>query len=391
MSKDINPSELYGWNIYQIARQQDPYVTWADIRSETPVLDAGEGVYLVTSWDLVDRIVRDPQFLAGRGVAESMDTAAGSKIDVASLWLMSMDGPRHVHARGLVRRPFSARKVEELSEFVTDRVRSIIPGFLDDCRARPTDFLEKVAMNVPSEVIRRLLGIDPRVWTEKVHPRFIASVEDSSSSAMEELAAFFEREEASSGLLDALGAPDDDGNQLTREEVIANAVLLAMAAIDTTAGLIANALVCLLQNPHVLPLAQRDPSLISKVVEETLRLEPSALSCSRFAPDAFELGGYSVPAESHLVLSIGAANRDPAKYASPDEFRLDRDYAGLLTFGGGRHFCLGASLARMEARIILTELLPALSYLELAMPISWQTENPNIRLPTEVMLSMTRS
>ena len=293
MSKDINPSELYGWNIYQIARQQDPYVTWADIRSETPVLDAGEGVYLVTSWDLVDRIVRDPQFLAGRGVAESMDTAAGSKIDVASLWLMSMDGPRHVHARGLVRRPFSARKVEELSEFVTDRVRSIIPGFLDDCRARPTDFLEKVAMNVPSEVIRRLLGIDPRVWTEKVHPRFIASVEDSSSSAMEELAAFFEREEASSGLLDALGAPDDDGNQLTREEVIANAVLLAMAAIDTTAGLIANALVCLLQNPHVLPLAQRDPSLISKVVEETLRLEPSALSCSRFAPDAFELGGYS--------------------------------------------------------------------------------------------------
>lgn len=390
MPKDINPSELYGWNIYQIALQQDPYVTWAGVRTETPVFDAGDGVYLVTAWDLVDRIVRDPQFLAGRGVAESMNTAAGSKIDVAALWLMSMDGPRHVHARGLVRRPFSARKVEELSEFVTDRVRSILPGFLDDCQARPTDFLEKVAMTVPSEVIRRLLGIDPRVWAEEVHPRFIASVQDASSSAMEDLAAFFEREEASSGLLDVLGAPDDDGNQLTREEVIANAVLLAMAAIDTTAGLIANAVVCLLQNPRVLTLVQGDPSLVSKVVEETLRLEPSALSCSRFAPAAFEIDGYSIPAESHLVLSIGAANRDPAKYESPDEFRLDRDYSGLLTFGGGRHFCLGASLARMEARIILTELLPALSQFELAAPISWQRRNPNIRLPTAVMLSMTR-
>lgn len=390
MPRDINPSELYGWNIYQIALQQDPYVTWAGVRTETPVFDAGEGVYLVTAWDLVDRIVRDPQFLAGRGVAESMNTAAGSKIDVAALWLMSMDGPRHVHARGLVRRPFSARKVEELSEFVTDRVRSILPGFLDDCKVRPTDFLEKVAMTVPSEVIRRLLGIDPRVWAEEVHPRFIASVEDASSSAMEDLAAFFEREEASSGLLDVLGAPDDDGNQLTREEVIANAVLLAMAAIDTTAGLIANAVVCLLQNPRVLTLVQGDPSLVSKVVEETLRLEPSALSCSRFAPAAFEIDGYSIPAESHLVLSIGAANRDPAKYESPDEFRLDRDYSGLLTFGGGRHFCLGASLARMEARIILTELLPVLSQFELATPISWQRRNPNIRLPTAVMLSMTR-
>jgi cytochrome P450 len=135
-----------------------------------------------------------------------------------------------------------------------------------------------------------------------------------------------------------------------------------------------------------------DVGLIPAAIEETLRFEPPALSCSRRVLEGFELGGVAVPAGSQLLLGLAAANRDPSRYPDPDVFDLDRDPANLLTFGGGRHFCLGAALARMEAQVVLERLLVRSSFdLELCEPPRWQKRNPTIRalerLPVRVRAS----
>jgi len=384
MLQTLDPRKLSGWGIYEIACLQDPYPVWDQLRTEQPVLDAGDGVFLVTSWELVDRAARDPTLLAGRGVAESMDTQATSTIDVASLWLMALDGSRHVRARGLVRRPFSARRIEALRPLVEEQVNKRLAPFLEECRAAPTDFVRRVALALPSEITRSLFQIDEQVWAREVHARFQPQEGPSSSTTIQELTRFFDTAEVPTGLFHDLTEPDEDGNRLTREEVLANAVLLTMAAIDTTTGLIANALLCLLQNPDVLAQAEADPSLAAAVVEETLRYEPPALSFSRYAPHDFVLGEVAIPAGSHL----GAANRDPGRYRDPGRFRLDRDQSGLLTFGGGRHFCLGASLARMEARVVLEALLGHGLSFQLEKAVVWRNDNPTVRVPASLLVSL---
>jgi cytochrome P450 len=125
---------------------------------------------------------------------------------------------------------------------------------------------------------------------------------------------------------------------------------------------------------------RRDPSLVPAVVEETLRFEPPALSCSRTAGVDLSLAGVAIPAGSQLLLGLGAANRDADRYAEPDRFDPDRDHTGLLSFGGGRHFCLGAALARLEARIALERLLvDGACDWALAGTPRWQKRNPTIR------------
>ena len=378
-----------GWGIYEIARQPDPYPRWAELREATPVLDAGDGVFFVTSWELVDAVVRDPALHAGSGVAESM-SVRGLDYDPTALWLMSLDGPPHVRARGLVRREFTARRVEALGGMIAECAARLVDDFVEAARRAPADFVARVAQRLPSEVIRHLFAIAPGTWEREVHALFADPSGDSGDPGelIGALGRFFDahRDDAGEGLLAQLRRPDEDGEQLSPEEVVSNAVLLATAAVDTTTGLIANALLCLLETPDVRTALAATPTLVGDVVEETLRYEPPALSCSRYAPVALELGGVAIPAGSHLLLSIGAANRDPAKYDEPDRFRLGRDWTGLLTFGGGRHFCLGAALARLEGRAVIERLVPHLERLELATPVAWRTDNPTVRVPAELWI-----
>ena len=174
--------------------------------------------------------------------------------------------------------------------------------------------------------------------------------------------------------------PDPELGALTPLEVVANAVLLVTAAIDTTSGLIGNALRCLIERPALLARIRREPGRIAAAIEETLRFEPPALSCSRSAGAPLELAGVTIPAGSQLLLGLGAAQRDPARFAEPDRFDPDREPGGLLAFGGGRHFCLGAALARMEAQIVVERLLVGSRFdWALAGAPRWQKRNPTVR------------
>jgi cytochrome P450 len=276
--------------------------------------------------------------------------------------------------------------VAALRPLIESIVSPVIRRFLDSCRTSSGDFYQEVALAVPSEVMRSLFEIDEEPWRERVHSLFRGETGMDSTSIIGALVRFFATMDEPSGLLRALQEPGDDGSTLSSDEVIANATLLVMAGVDTTAGLIANMVHSLLRNPEVFRQLRAEPSRCNEAVEETLRFEPPALSCSRYTPHALELGDVEIPAGSHLLLCIGAANRDPKIYDSPNEFRLRGESSGLLTFGGGRHFCLGAALARLEAVVVLETLLRERVALELASPVQWRTDNPTVRLPAELQL-----
>ena len=375
-----------GWDLYGIALGEDPHAQWRKIREQSPVLDAGDGVFFVTRWDLVDEVLRDPRHGAGSGVSASFGQSEGLAFDAMRAWLMSLDGPEQTRARGLVRREFTPRQIEALRPKIVETADRLVAQFEESAHTSDNDLIENVAFALPSEIIRSLFGIPEPEWREEIEG-VIQSVDDSPGASIqmiEGLAQAFQtrlaRGKVPSGLLAQLQVPDPELGALSPLEVIANAVLLVTAAIDTTAGLIGNLSQCLLARPVMQKRLLSEPKLIAKLVEETLRFEPPALSCSRQAGETFELAGVSIPAGSQILLGLAAANRDPARYPNPDDFDPDRDYQGLVSFGGGRHFCLGAALARLEAQVVAQRLFVDSDFeFEALESPRWQKKNPTIR------------
>ncbi len=374
------------WDIYSIAFADDPHSRWRALRESSPVLDTGGGVFFITRWDLVDACLRDPRHGAGAGVAASFGAESGLVADVMRSWLMSLDGPPHQRARDLVRREFTPRQIEGLRGLVCEISDRLVASIEATAAGEIVDLIPSLAFALPSEVIRLLFGIPSDEWSAGIESiiRNVGSTPADGIAMIEGVAREFDVRlrsgKLASGLLAKLCMPDPELGALSALEVVANAVLLVTAAIDTTSGLIGNAASCLFERPELLARVRQDPSLIAAVVEETLRFEPPALSCSRSAGVDFELAGVPIPAGSQLLLGLGAANRDPLRYADPDRFDIDRDLAGLVSFGGGRHFCLGAALARMEAQIAIERLLVRTDLdWDLAGPAHWQKRNPTIR------------
>ena len=373
------------WDAYEIATRADPHAGWHEVRERDPLVQTADGVWLATSHDLVDRILKDARFGAGSGVAASFGAREGRAARVMATWLMSRDGAPHDRARALVRRSFTPRAILA----ITSRIQRVVDARIADVReglgSGVVDLVDRLSFAVPSGVMRDLFGVDPETWR-----RFESLVRDlpdepgASLAMIDGLAEAFEerlkRPGGATGLLDALGRPGDDDARLTPEEIVANAVLLLTAGIDTTAGLIASAIHLVLDRPSIRDRIAGEPGFAASVVEETLRFESPALSCSRCALVDLEIDGRRIEAGANVLLGLAAANRDPARFRDPDTFDPDRDGTGVLAFGGGRHHCLGAPLARLEARLVLEALFApehvALARVEEA---TWQVRNPTVR------------
>lgn len=386
MSSEQSITDATGWDLYGIALEADPHARWRTIRERTPVLDAGEGVFFITRWDLVDEILRDPRHGAGSGVSSSFGASNGLAFDTMRVWLMSLDGPDQARGRGLVQRQFTPRQIKGLRPHIAETTDRLVLAIEKSSGDEAVDLIERLAFALPSELTRSLFGFPEAEWRDEIE-RVIQEVDDSPGASIqmiEGLAQVFEgrlaRGDVPEGLLAHLQVPDPVLGALSTLEVIANAVLLVTAAIDTTAGLIGNLIHCVLERPEMLERLRKDPRIASALIEETLRFEPPALSCSRRAGETIELAGVEIPTGSQLLLGLAAANRDPARYARPDEFEPDRDFQGLLSFGGGRHVCLGAALARLEAQIVAHRLLVTseCDFEPLEKP-HWQKKNPTVR------------
>jgi cytochrome P450 len=364
----------------------DPYPFFAEARVAAPVFYSPELDYwVVTRYHDIRHIFQTPRvFSAANTLAplQPICPAAGRLLAEGGFrpvpTLTNSDPPAHSRVRRLTNVAFTPRRVAAMEPFVRELTERFLTERLSSGRA---DLVRDLAWDLPALVIFRVLGIP-----EEDVPRVKAGAESrlllmwgrpsegEQARLAQGMAAFWRyaetlvasRAEAPRDdfTSDLLLARDDDLPALTHREVTQIVYELLFAGHETTTGLIGNAMRRLLTQRHAWEEICGDPSLIPNAIEEVLRFDSSVIAWRRKTTQAVEIGGVPVPAEANLLLLLGSANRDPAVFEDPDRFDIHRRNAKKhLSLGSGTHFCLGAPLARLEARVVLEELsvrLPSL-------------------------------
>ncbi|MEU4228666.1 cytochrome P450 [Nonomuraea sp. NPDC026600] len=351
---------------YDYAVHEDPYPIYARLREEAPLYRNDElDFWAVSRHADVANAFRDHQrFSNANGV--SLDPSAWGPAAHRTMSFLALDPPSHTRMRSLVAKGFTPRRVRELEAGILRLTeRHLAPAV-----ARGEfDFVADFAGRLPMDVVCELMGVpeadrdELRRLADLVMHREegLSDVPVAGMEAALTLIGYYQdlvterRAGPGSDLTSALLAAEEGGDRLADEEVVAFLFLMVVAGNETTTKLLANALYWGRRHPAELAKPMRDPGRVSDWVEETLRFDASSQILARTVATDTELYGTTVPAGDRLLLLVGAANRDPRAFDDPDHYDLDRDTSQLISFGGGRHFCLGANLARLEARIALTE------------------------------------
>ncbi len=283
--------------------------------------------------------------------------------------LIAKDPPDHRKLRNLVNQAFTPRAVARLSE----RVTRITQELLDQVREQGRmDIVADIAFPLPAKVIAELLGVPAEDWN--IFQRW-ARIGDGppmrgqhgdGRGMREEMADYFSRLLAErrraprEDLISALSVAEVDGERLSERELVSFCTLLLAAGQETTKNLIANAIVCFADHPDAMERLRREPALMSTAVEEVLRYLPPAWFLFRQTTTDVEMEGRTIPANQIVLAWTASANRDPAQFPDPDRFNIEREPNRHLAFGHGVHYCVGAPLARLEAKIALTMMLEQL-------------------------------
>lgn len=364
----------------------NPYPHFARLRRESPVcqVDPG-GMWAVTRYADVMHVLKNPQVYSSAGLQRSMEPAWLSHNPVARSVLV-MDAPQHGRARALVSRAFGASVLTRLEPMLRATAGQLVSALVDQ---RTVDFFPALALPLPAAAIGHLLGLDASLY-----PRFkrwsddlaaVSATAESDHEGQERIRSTIQemehylrevvaerrrepREDLVSGLLQARV----EGETLTDAELMSFLFLLLVAGFETTVNLLGNAVVLLADHPELLARLRAEPALVPAFIEEVLRYESPAKSTFRLTLEEVELGGVKLPRHSVLLLLLGAASRDEAYVPDAERFLLERPERGHLPFGHGAHFCLGAALARLEARVALEALLPRIQGLSRGPePLQW--------------------
>jgi len=373
-------------NLMTPAMLADPYPTYAALRRDAPVcqVDPG-GFWAVTRHDDVVAVFKDPALFSSQGFGAATKppwlghNPFGDSIIV-------LDPPAHGRLRSLVNRAFTPAAMVRLEA----RVRA----YAEDLAARlplgePVDWVEAFAMRLPASVIGELLGLDPsfhsrfKRWADDltsitaVTPDMTARMEEIRGTVREaeqyltEVLERRRREPADDMVTDLLRV-QVEGESLTDAELMSFLFLLLVAGLETTMHLLSHAVLQLIAEPALLERVRADLTLVPRLVEEALRFEPPVRAVYRLATSDAELSGVRIPRGAKVLVVIGSANRDEAHFPDAHRFDIDRGAVNNLPFGHGIHFCLGAPLARLEARLAFTALLPRVRGFSLAGPVEWR-------------------
>ncbi|MEU8674533.1 cytochrome P450 [Streptomyces sp. NPDC048560] len=367
---------------------RDPYPVYAELRALGPVhrvlIPEGTPAWLVVGYEAGRELLADQRL--SKEWRRASPTLGVSKVSSGTS-MLSSDAPAHTRLRKLVTREFTPRRMEQLAP----RIQALTDELLDTMLAGPgrgTDLVEALSFPLPMSVICELLGVPFldrqafRQWSNTAVSSLDAEERLSATASMTAyIAELIERKRADPGddLMSALiHTSDDDGDRLSGDELIGMAWLLLVAGHETTVNLISNGVLALLGHPDQLAALRADFGLIDNAVEETLRYEgPVETPTYRFTTEPLDVGGTVIPGGGELVLvAMADANRDPARYEDPDRFDITRDARGHVAFGHGIHYCLGAPLARIEARIAIRSLLERCPELRLdadAAKLRWRT------------------
>ena len=355
--------------------REDPYTVLANLREHAPVHEDRElGRFVVTRHEDVKALLHDKAFYTdprkanpGTFSREILGATLGFGEKPS---MLLMDEPDHRRLRGLVSAPFKPSAVERWRP----HIRDIVQATLDKIDEREFDLIERFAGPVPTVVIAELLGIDPqnheqfKHWSDLMvqvgfNPFPTDEQKVSGEAAAEALDSFFlaeierRRADLEEDLLSDMIRAEVAGETLSTEEIIAQCRLLLIAGNVTTTDLIGNAVNALLENPAQLQKLRDDPGLIANAVEEVLRFDSPVTNSGRIPNRDITIAGCPMAKGVSLSTSLAAANRDPAVYPEPDTFDITRKDTHHQAFGGGRHLCLGAHLARMEAQEAILGLL----------------------------------
>ncbi|MFJ1647245.1 cytochrome P450 [Streptomyces sp. NPDC088258] len=348
----------------------NPHPYYAKLRETGPVHEVispdGMPFWLVVGYEEGREALADPR------LSKALETMGYESSDEAIMGphVLTLDPPDHTRLRKLVAPEFTARRVERM----LPRIQRITDELLDAMGpSGHGDLVDALAFPLPIIVICELLGIPHadrdtfRAWTNEI---VAPTTPDGARVNTIELCGYLDElieDKRASGpsddlLSSLLRTEAEDGDRLSAAELRAWAYVLLIAGHETTVNLIANAVRCLLAHPDQLAALRSDFGLIDGVIEETLRFEgPVETSTVRFTREPVSYGGTEIPALRTVLVSLASADRDPARFPDPDTFDIRRSTSGRgpghLAFGHGIHFCVGAPLARLEARIALRTLL----------------------------------
>ncbi|MFI5975187.1 cytochrome P450 [Streptomyces sp. NPDC051452] len=356
----------------------NPYPTYAAMRSACPVQAVptganGHSSYLVTGYAEARQALSDPRlskntgaFFANKGSRRRLHPAVAHN-------MLASDPPQHTRLRKLVTNAFTTGAVAELRPFIAQ----VTDALLDEWPVgEQVDLVAGLAVPLPIIVICELLGVPegdrPEVqrWSAELFAAGKPDLIDAASHAVADymtglIAA--KRLRPGGSLLDRLISARDGNDRLSEEELVSLSVLLLVAGHETTTNFLGNAALALLQHPAELERLRSNPKDIPASLDELLRFDsPVSTATFRFTTEAVTLGSAKIPTGVPVMVALGAANRDPERFPSPDQLNLDREAAGHLSFGHGIHRCVGAPLARAEADIALRAILSRFPGIRLA-------------------------
>ncbi|HSN10787.1 MAG TPA: cytochrome P450 [Propionibacteriaceae bacterium] len=378
------PSVDLVFDPFDPAFKENPYPFYRRLREEAPAFWSEKyNMRVLTRYADVQAAARDWRTFTS---SVALDLDESSAAGFQRMDFVAFDPPRHDAIRNMLKHPFLPRAVTSLEPLIRDRtialLSSIAPG-------ETVDIGERLAHPLPLYVIGHLLGVpeadlaylSPRLvaWIDRPSPD--AMIEESSIRAARETSEYLvsvadrRRLDPGDDLLTVVRRSDVDGEPFSDHDLGSLAFFLFVAGVDSTTSLILNALFWLDRFPEQRRLLAEDPSLMAAAVEEALRYDAPIQHMLRVATRDVELHGTQVPAGTRVMLTYGAANHDDAVFERAEEFDIGRPRRRHFAFGEGIHHCLGADLARSEARIALEEIFARLP--------NWRVVGPNVRLRKE--------
>lgn len=350
-------------------RQLSPFQVYAELRENTPVrYDEHRECWDVFRYEDVQYVLKNPKLFS-------------SERNRAGTSMLTTDPPKHKQLRDLVNQAFTPKAIEALAPRIQDIADELLAPHLSGGRM---NLIDDLATPLPVIVIAELIGVpatDRREFKEWSDVLVKGARDDSEEAFQElekeklkniqELYAYFthimeqRRLKPQDDLISLLLDAEIEGEKLTEEEVVNFCILLLAAGNETTTNLIANAVRNLSEQPELQEELREHPDKVASAIEETLRYYPPIVAIGRVAREDIELGGKAIKAGQQVISWVGAANRDGAQFEQADQFVSDRKPNRHMGFGFGIHFCLGAPLARLEARVVLHTLLQRMEQIQL--------------------------
>jgi len=391
-------------DIFSEDARRNPYPLYAQLRSAAPVFrEPRTGLWMLLGYDDTKRGLAD---------AATFSSAASPGGALTSQWLIFADPPRHTRLRSLIARAFTPRSVAALEARIDALARSLLDRADANSDSGEIELIGDFAMPLPLMVVAEMIGAPPsdyatfRRWSDAIvrlshtvsgDPRAAQAIHDVTvaNAEMREYVGRLVDERRSrpeNDLLTALVQPNEEGERLTDDEILGFFQLLMLAGHETTTNLIANAVLSFIEHPDQLALLRIAPELLAPAIEEVLRYRSPVQTMFRVAKKDARVGDHTIPAGQMVLLVIGAANRDPRRFDGAESFDVTRHPNAHIAFGHGIHFCVGAPLARLEARIALGLLLERWTRFERAGDEPWTPREAfHVHGPERLQLRFERS